>query len=98
MLANIGKGVMVTPHGIYVDKDGNVWIAAPANNKQGIKGQQVHVQPEGRELLSLGVAGKAGGADGQSNQPNDVVVDPTAASMSPTATTQDDDRQAIAED
>ncbi len=27
MLANFGKGIMVTPHGIAVDKQGNVWIA-----------------------------------------------------------------------
>src|ERR671911_3239360 len=27
VLANIGKGVMVTPHGIGLDRDGNVWIA-----------------------------------------------------------------------
>jgi DNA-binding beta-propeller fold protein YncE len=75
VLANIGKGVMVTPHGIYVDKDGNVWIADFANNKAGTKGQQVHkFSPKGEKLLSLGTAGKAGNADGQFNQPNDVVV------------------------
>ena len=77
VLANIGKGVMVTPHGIYVDKDGNVWIADFANNKEGTKGQQVHkFSPKGEKLLSLGVAGKPGSADGQFNQPNDVVVGP----------------------
>ena len=26
VLANFGKGVMVTPHGISIDKDGNVWV------------------------------------------------------------------------
>jgi hypothetical protein len=43
--------------------------------------------PKGEKLLSLGVAGKAGSADGQFNQPNDVVVGPMAASTCPTATT-----------
>ncbi len=77
VLANFGKGVMVTPHGIHVDKDGNVWIADFANNKTGTKGQQVHkFSPKGEKLLSLGIAGKAGSADGQFNQPNDVVVGP----------------------
>src|SRR4029078_7839251 len=77
VLANFVKGVMVTPHGISVDKDGNVWIADFANNKEGTKGQQVHkFSPKGEKLLSLGVAGKAGNADGQFNQPNDVVVGP----------------------
>ena len=77
VLANFGKGVMVTPHGIHVDAQGNVWIADFAGNKEGTKGHQVHkFSPKGEKLLSLGVAGKAGNADGQFNQPNDVVVGP----------------------
>ena len=77
ILANIGKGVMVTPHGIHVDRQGNVWIADFAGNKAGTRGHQVHkFSPKGEKLMSLGVAGKAGNADGQFNQPNDVVVGP----------------------
>ncbi len=77
VLANFGKGIMVTPHGIAVDKDGNVWIADFAGNAAGTKGHQVHkFSPKGEKLLSLGVAGKPGNADGQFNQPNDVVVGP----------------------
>jgi DNA-binding beta-propeller fold protein YncE len=77
VLANIGKGVMVTPHGISVDKDGNVWVADFSGNKAGTKGHQVHkFSPKGEKLLSLGTAGKPGNADGQFNQPNDVVVGP----------------------
>src|SRR5262245_31904795 len=56
VLANIGKGVMVTPHGIYVDRQGNVWIADFAGNKDGTKGHQVHkFSPKGEKLLSLGM-------------------------------------------
>ncbi|HEX7793632.1 MAG TPA: hypothetical protein VF456_04735, partial [Vicinamibacterales bacterium] len=77
VLANFGKGVMVTPHGISVDKDGNVWVADFSGNKAGTKGHQVHkFSPSGEKLLSLGIAGKPGNADGQFNQPNDVVVGP----------------------
>jgi DNA-binding beta-propeller fold protein YncE len=77
VLANIGKGTMITPHGIHVDKDGNVWIADFAGNKAGTKGHQVHkFSPTGQVLLSLGTAGKPGNADGQFNQPNDVVTGP----------------------
>lgn len=77
VLANIGKGVMVTPHGIHVDTQGNVWIADFAGNKAGDRGHQVHkFSPKGEKLLSLGIAGKPGSADGQFNQPNDVVVGP----------------------
>jgi sugar lactone lactonase YvrE len=77
VLANFGKGVMVTPHGIHVDRQGNVWIADFAGNEAGTKGHQVHkFSPNGEKLLSLGIAGKPGNADGQFNQPNDVVVGP----------------------
>jgi sugar lactone lactonase YvrE len=77
VLANFGRGVMVTPHGIHVDRQGNVWIADFAGNEAGTKGHQVHkFSPKGEKLLSLGIAGKPGNADGQFNQPNDVVVGP----------------------
>jgi sugar lactone lactonase YvrE len=77
VLANFGKGVMVIPHGIHVDRQGNVWIADFAGNDAGTKGHQVHkFSPKGEKLLSLGLAGKPGNADGQFNQPNDVVVGP----------------------
>jgi sugar lactone lactonase YvrE len=77
VLANFGKDLMVTPHGIHVDRQGNVWIADFAGNEAGTKGHQVHkFSPKGEKLLSLGIAGKPGNADGQFNQPNDVVVGP----------------------
>jgi sugar lactone lactonase YvrE len=77
VLANIGKNVMVTPHGISVDAQGNVWVADFSGNKAGTRGHQVHkFSPKGDKLLSLGIAGKPGNADGQFNQPNSVVVGP----------------------
>ncbi len=77
VLANFGKDTMVTPHGIHVDAQGNVWLADFAGNKEETKGHQVHkFTPKGDKLLSLGIAGKPGNADGQFNQPNDVVVGP----------------------
>ncbi len=77
VLANFGKDTMVTPHGIHVDAQGNVWLADFAGNKEETKGHQVHkFTPKGEKLLSLGIAGKPGNADGQFNQPNDVVVGP----------------------
>jgi hypothetical protein len=77
VLANFGKGVMVTPHGISVDRQGNVWLADFGGNQAGTKGHQVHkFSPKGEKLLSLGVAGKPGNVDGQFNQPNAVIVGP----------------------
>jgi len=77
VLANFGKGIMVTPHGIGLDKDGNVWMADFAGNQAGTKGHQVHkFNPKGEKLMSLGVVGKASNVDGEFNQPNDVVIGP----------------------
>lgn len=77
VLANFGKGVMVTPHGLAVDRQGNIWVTDFAANQAGTKGHQVHkFSPKGEKLLSLGTAGKAGTGDGQFNQPNAVTIGP----------------------
>ncbi len=77
VLANFGGGVMVTPHGIHVDADGNVWVTDFAGNAEGTKGHQVHkFSPAGELLMSLGTAGQAGTGPNQFNQPNDVVTGP----------------------
>lgn len=77
ILANIGAGVMVTPHGIHVDEDGNVWVTDFNQNAEGTKGHQVHkFSPDGELLLSLGTPGVAGNDASHFNQPNDVIVAP----------------------
>ena len=77
VLANFGAGVMVTPHGIHVDSEGNVWVTDFATNADETKGQQVHkFSPSGELLLSLGTPGKIGNDEAHFNQPNDVIVGP----------------------
>jgi sugar lactone lactonase YvrE len=77
VLANFGGGLMVTPHGLHVDREGNVWVTDFAGNAEGTKGHQVHkFSPDGKLLMSLGTAGKAGSGENQFNQPNDVIVAP----------------------
>jgi hypothetical protein len=77
ILANFGAGVFVTPHGIYVDDEGNVWATDFAGNADGTKGHQVHkFSPMGELLLSLGTAGQPGNDPDHLNQPNDVIVAP----------------------
>lgn len=77
ILANFGGGLMVTPHGMHVDVDGNVWVTDFATNEDGTKGQQVHkFSPAGELLMSLGTAGQSGRGPNQFNQPNDVITAP----------------------
>jgi len=77
VLQNFGAGVMVTPHGIHVDFEGNVWVTDFAVNAEGTKGHQVHkFSPTGELLMSLGTAGQAGNDESHFNQPNDVIVAP----------------------
>lgn len=77
VLANFGAGVMVTPHGIHTDAEGNVWVTDFSVNDAGTKGHQVHkFSADGELLMSLGTAGQAGSEPGQLNQPIDVIVAP----------------------
>ena len=77
ILANFGAGVFVTPHGIYADSEGNVWVTDFAGNEEGTKGHQVHkFSPTGELLLSLGVAGQPGNGPDHLNEPIDVIVAP----------------------
>ncbi len=77
VLANFGGGIMVTPHGIHVVAEGNVWVTDFAGNAEGTKGHQVHkFSPTGELLMSLGTAGQPGSGPNQLNQPNDVITAP----------------------
>jgi sugar lactone lactonase YvrE len=77
ILANFGAGVMVNPHGIGVDPQGNVWVTDFAVNAAGTKGYQAHkFSPSGELLMSLGTAGQGGNDGAHFNEPNDVIVAP----------------------
>ena len=77
VMANFGGGLMMTPHGIHADSEGNVWVTDFANNAAGTKGHQVHkFSPDGELLMSLGTAGQPGNDRTHFNQPNDVIVGP----------------------
>jgi sugar lactone lactonase YvrE len=75
VLRHFGKGLFVQPHGLYVDRDGNVWVTDGAA-KDGRGDQVFKFSPDGKILLTLGKAGGAGpGLDGF-DAPNAVVVAP----------------------
>jgi DNA-binding beta-propeller fold protein YncE len=80
-----GAGMLLSPHGIDVDRDGNVWVTdctctlgrnAPAPNPPA--GHQVYkFSPDGKLLMTLGKAGGVPPSDsGYFYQPNDVLIAP----------------------
>jgi streptogramin lyase len=75
LMKSFGAGMFVFPHGISVDRDGNVWVT-DAQGKDG-KGHQVFkFSPEGKVLLALGKAGMAGDGPDTFNAPSSVLVAP----------------------
>lgn len=82
VVASIGGGLMLFPHGLHVDRDGNIWVTDaqgpnPANPDTAGKGHAVYkLSPEGEVLLTLGQPGVAGdGTDALLETPCDVVTD-----------------------
>ena len=75
LLREFGKGLIVWPHGIHVDSDGNVWIT-DARGGDGIGHQILKFSPDGEELMRLGTKGVAGEDEKTFNQPSDVLVAP----------------------
>ena len=74
---SIGEGLFVFPHGLHVDRDGNVWVTDALASKDGTKGHQViKLSPDGKVLMRLGTAGVAGGGPTHFNEPSDVVTAP----------------------
>ncbi|HEY3642600.1 MAG TPA: peptidyl-alpha-hydroxyglycine alpha-amidating lyase family protein [Xanthobacteraceae bacterium] len=75
MVANFGAGMFASPHGLYVDRDGNVWVT-DFRAKNG-KGHQVtKFSPDGKVLMTLGKAGVAGNSQDTFNAPSNTLVAP----------------------
>lgn len=75
LVRSFAAGQFLFPHGLAVDKDGNLWLA----DGQGAsgKGHQVFkYAPDGRLLLTLGKAGVAGEGPDTFNMPADIAVAP----------------------
>jgi streptogramin lyase len=77
LVKSFGAGVFVGGHGIFVDTEGNVWLADHQGNKEGTKGHQVFkFSPDGKILMTLGKAGVAGQGPDTFDQPCDVAIAP----------------------
>lgn len=82
LLRSFGQGVIAWPHGIFVDRDGNVWVTdavgfLPPDQQPRDKGHTVlKFSPAGELLMTLGRPGVAGSGTDTFNQPSDVLVAP----------------------
>ena len=87
LLASFGRGMFIFPHGIHVDRDGNVWVTdgraaskeelAKFPNEAG-KGHTVRkFSPDGKVLLQLGKPGVGMRGTDTLNEPNDVITAPS---------------------
>jgi DNA-binding beta-propeller fold protein YncE len=77
LLASMGKGLFVLPHGLHVDAGGNVWVTDSLGNEERTKGHQViQLSPTGEVLLRLGTAGVPGDGPAHLNEPCDVITAP----------------------
>jgi len=75
LVKSFGEGLLVFPHGMHVDREGNIWVTDGV--ARGGKGQQVlKFAPDGKVLLRLGKAGVAGSGPDEFNAPSAVVTAP----------------------
>jgi len=74
-LRAFGTGMFAFPHGMHVDRDGNVWVA-DADGKEGKGHQVVKFSADGKVLLTLGKAGVAGNGPDTFNRPSAVTTAP----------------------
>ena len=79
VVKSFGAGLIVWPHGIFVDAEDNVWIAdavgyAPV--PAGVGHTVMKFSPDGELLMTLGKKGVAGDGTDEFNKPSDVLVAP----------------------
>ncbi len=76
-IRSIGAGLFVFPHGLHVDRHGNIWVTDGATSKDGTRGVQViELSPQGKVLLRLGTAGVRGSDESHFQAPADVITAP----------------------
>jgi sugar lactone lactonase YvrE len=72
-LRHFGKGLFVQPHGLYVDRRGNVWVT-DGQGKDGMGQQVFEFSADGKVMMTLGKAHVEGVALDSFEAPNAVVV------------------------
>ncbi len=86
VVQSLGAGKLLWPHGMDVDRDGNVWVADARSatpeelkmfpNAAGKGHAVIKFSPQGKVLMTLGTPGVAGDPPTHFNEPSDVFVAP----------------------
>jgi sugar lactone lactonase YvrE len=75
LVKSFGAWMIVRPHGLFIDKNNNVWVTD--GDAENGKGDQVFkFSQDGKVLLTLGKAGVAGDGPDTFNKPSDVLIAP----------------------
>jgi len=76
-IKSFGGGMFAWPHGIHVDRAGDVWVAdSRADQPTGKGSVVVKFSPDGKVLMTIGKAGVKGNPPEALTEPTDVVTDP----------------------
>ncbi len=79
VIRSFGAGMILWPHGMFVDREGNVWIADALGFGEQPAGRGHEVlkfSPQGELLMTLGQKGVAGTGEDTFTKPSDVLVAP----------------------
>jgi DNA-binding beta-propeller fold protein YncE len=86
-LRSFGGGMFVWPHGLHVDRDGNLWVAdsrvATPEELKKFPGEKdkgsvvVKFSPECKVLMTLGTPGVVGNPPAALTEPTNVLTDPS---------------------
>jgi sugar lactone lactonase YvrE len=74
-IRSFGGGMFVWPHGIQIDREGNIWVT-DARAEQNKGSVVVKFSPEGKVLMTLGKPGVRGNPPEALTDPTAVVTDP----------------------
>ena len=82
LIRSFGAGMILWPHGMFVDQQGNVWVADAVGFGQQPEGRGHEIlkfSPSGELLMTLGKKGVPGDGPDTFRQPSDVLVAPNGS-------------------
>ncbi len=79
LVQSFGGGMFIWPHGLEIDKEGNVWVTDAVKDDKIAEGDTrghkiVKFSPSGEVLMVMGNPGKRGDGNNQFNTPSDLAI------------------------